>query len=49
MKPEENVKELKLEDLTNVTGGSALDDAPTVDEHDYDEEIRKKAGNTVNP
>lgn len=43
---------LQIEDTQAVrvflAGGSALDDVPTVDEHDYDEEVRKKAGE-VNP
>ena len=48
MKPEES-KELNREELEIVTGGSALDDVPTVDEHDYDEQVRKKAGEETNP
>lgn len=48
MKPEET-KKLKQEELENVTGGSALDDVPTVDEHDYDEQVRQKAGEDTNP
>lgn len=49
MTPEEKKKELNKDELSQVTGGSALDDVPTVDEHDYDEEIRKKAGETIIP
>ena len=48
MRPDET-KELNLDDLEMVTGGSALDGVPTVDEHDYDEEIRKKAGEVTKP
>ena len=48
MKPEEKKvpgeKEIEVEDLENVSGGSALDNVPVVDEHDYDEDIRKKVG-----
>ena len=29
-------------DLLHVSGGSLLDEAPTVDEHDYDEDVRTK-------
>ena len=49
MKPEEKKKELNLTELEQVSGGSALDEAPTVDEYDYDEEVREKAGSTVQP
>ena len=49
MKPEEKKKELDLTTLEQVSGGSALDEAPTVDEYDYDEEVREKAGSTVQP
>lgn len=48
MKPDES-KELNREELEKVTGGSALDDVPTVDEHDYDEQVRQKAGEDTNP
>ncbi len=46
IKPEEKKvpgeKEIEVEDLENVSG--ALDNVPVVDEHDYDEDIRKKVG-----
>lgn len=45
MKPEEKKeKEIGLNELKDVSGGSALDDVPVVDEHDYDDDIRKKIG-----
>lgn len=48
MKPEEKKvpgeKEIEVEDLENVSGSGALDNVPVVDEHDYDDEIRKKVG-----
>lgn len=46
MKPEEkkeqNEKEINVEELADVSGGGVLDSVPVVDEHDYDENIRKK-------
>lgn len=36
--------EIDIEALKDVCGGSALDNVPVVDEHDYDEDIRKKIG-----
>lgn len=48
MKPEEkkvpNEKEIDVEALKDVSGGSALDNVPVVDEHDYDDDIRGKIG-----
>ena len=45
--PEKKKKEklIQDEDLDKVSGGSALDDAPVVDEHDYDDDTREK----INP
>ena len=36
--------EIDFEALKDVCGGSALDNVPVVDEHDCDEDIRKKIG-----
>lgn len=33
---------LKDEQLEKIAGGSTLDNVPTVDEHDYDDEVRDK-------
>ena len=38
-------KLIQDEDLDKVSGGSALDDMPVVDEHDYDDDTREK----INP
>ena len=45
--PEKKKKEKPIqdEDLDKVSGGSALDDVPVVDEHDYDDDTREK----INP
>ncbi len=37
-----NVRLVKDEELDKVSGGSALDEVPVVDEHDYDENVRDK-------
>lgn len=48
IKPEEKKvpgeKEIETEELEEVSGSGALEKVPVVDEHDYDEDIRKKVG-----
>lgn len=41
MKDEKTIP-LSEEDLQKVAGGNILEKVPTVDEHDYDEKIKKK-------
>jgi bacteriocin-like protein len=41
MGKDEKIKELTEKDLEKVSGG-ILDDLPTVDEHDYDEDVKEK-------
>ena len=41
MGKDEKIKELTEKDLEKVSGG-ILDDLPTVEEHDYDEDVKEK-------
>ncbi len=46
---EKEKKPLSAEELEKASGGSALDNVPAVDEHDYDNDVRKKAGADQQP
>ena len=42
MEKDDKMKELTVEELGEVAGGSLIDKVPTVDEHDYDDDIKEK-------
>ena len=41
-KKEQNVSEVELDELEQVTGGGVFDDIPCVPEHKIDDNLKKK-------
>ena len=41
-KKEQNVSEVELDELEQVTGGGVFDDIPRVPEHKIDDNLKKK-------